>query len=290
MEPRTPVPSPPACGLFSCWGGSGQDFETRRRRGSRWTRSEAGGGQGDRRRARGLERRLRGRLPGHLGPAGGRAAGQAARGRRQLHRRQEPARQARHRRRRRRGARRAPDRADRAHLRQGRRGDRGEGDHRLHPPARDDRLQGRDHGRQGRSTPSSSSSIARLPGVDALRGQLVGLAAAPLTGVVRGLNGLIQGLATQLGQIAEQGLVGGEAPAAEEPPPRRPPAAEAEAEAPPRRRRGRGQAEEAAAEEAGGRRRAETSEKPRETEGEEEAAAEAEADVRGPPKRGCRRD
>ena len=59
------------------------------------------------------------------------------------------------------------------------------------------------------------TSIARLPGVDVLRGQLVGLAASPLTGVVRTLNQLIAGLASQLGQVAEQGLVSGEAPAAE---------------------------------------------------------------------------
>lgn len=57
--------------------------------------------------------------------------------------------------------------------------------------------------------------IARLPGVDVLRGQLVGLTAAPLTGLVRSLNGLIGGLATQLGKIAEQGLVSGDAPAEE---------------------------------------------------------------------------
>jgi len=62
--------------------------------------------------------------------------------------------------------------------------------------------------------PEQFDSIARLPGLDVLHGQLVGLAATPLTGIVRSLNGLIQGLATQLGQIAEQGLVGGDAPAA----------------------------------------------------------------------------
>ena len=66
--------------------------------------------------------------------------------------------------------------------------------------------------------------IARLPGVDVLRGQLVGLAASPLSGLVRTLNQLIAGVALQLGQIAEQGLVAGEAPAA-------PAEAEAEAEA-----------------------------------------------------------
>jgi large subunit ribosomal protein L10 len=60
-------------------------------------------------------------------------------------------------------------------------------------------------------------SIAQLPGLDVLHGQLAGVVASPLTGLVRGLNQLIQGLAVQLGQIAEQGLVGGEAPAAEAP-------------------------------------------------------------------------
>jgi large subunit ribosomal protein L10 len=57
-------------------------------------------------------------------------------------------------------------------------------------------------------------SIARLPSREVLVGQFAGLVASPLTGIVRGLNALIQGLATQLGQIAEQGLVTGEAPAA----------------------------------------------------------------------------
>ena len=60
--------------------------------------------------------------------------------------------------------------------------------------------------------PEQFSAIARLPGVDALRGQLVGLAASPLTGVVRTLNQLIAGLAQQLGQVAEQGLVSGGGP------------------------------------------------------------------------------
>jgi large subunit ribosomal protein L10 len=69
--------------------------------------------------------------------------------------------------------------------------------------------------------------IARLPGVDVLHGQLVGLTAAPLTGLVRSLNGLIGGLATQLGKIAEQGLVSGDAPA-EEPAAEEPKAEEAE--------------------------------------------------------------
>jgi len=60
-------------------------------------------------------------------------------------------------------------------------------------------------------------SIAKLPGREVLNGQLAGVVASPLTGLVRGLGGMIQGLALQLGQIAEKGLVSGEAPAAEEP-------------------------------------------------------------------------
>src|SRR5689334_11560717 len=57
-------------------------------------------------------------------------------------------------------------------------------------------------------------SIAKLPGREVLNGQLAGVVASPLTGLVRGLGSMIQGLALQLGQIAEQGLVSGEAPAA----------------------------------------------------------------------------
>jgi large subunit ribosomal protein L10 len=55
-------------------------------------------------------------------------------------------------------------------------------------------------------------SIARLPSREVLDGQLAGVVASPLTGLVRGLGSMIQGLALQLGQIAEKGLVTGEAP------------------------------------------------------------------------------
>jgi large subunit ribosomal protein L10 len=58
-------------------------------------------------------------------------------------------------------------------------------------------------------------SIARLPAREVLDGQLAGIVASPLTGLVRGLGSMIQGLALQLGQIAEKGLVSGEAPATE---------------------------------------------------------------------------
>jgi large subunit ribosomal protein L10 len=66
--------------------------------------------------------------------------------------------------------------------------------------------------------PDSFTAIAKLPGREALNAQIAGVVASPLTGLVRGLGSMIQGLALQLGQIAEQGLVTGEAPAAEETP------------------------------------------------------------------------
>ncbi len=52
-------------------------------------------------------------------------------------------------------------------------------------------------------------SIARLPSRDVLNAQLVGTIAAPISGVVRGLNALIAGIAIQLQAIADQGLVSG---------------------------------------------------------------------------------
>ncbi|MDQ3241877.1 MAG: 50S ribosomal protein L10 [Actinomycetota bacterium] len=52
-------------------------------------------------------------------------------------------------------------------------------------------------------------AISRLPARDILYGQLVGVVASPVTGLVRGLAGLISGVARQLQQIKEQGLVGG---------------------------------------------------------------------------------
>jgi large subunit ribosomal protein L10 len=50
-------------------------------------------------------------------------------------------------------------------------------------------------------------AIAQLPSRDVLYGRLVGMVAAPLTGLASALNGLIGGLARQLAQIADQGLV-----------------------------------------------------------------------------------
>jgi large subunit ribosomal protein L10 len=69
-------------------------------------------------------------------------------------------------------------------------------------------------------TPDEIDSIAQLPSREVLEARLVGMVAAPLTGLANALNGLIAGFARQLQQIADQGLVGGSAPA---------PAVEAEA-------------------------------------------------------------
>jgi large subunit ribosomal protein L10 len=74
--------------------------------------------------------------------------------------------------------------------------------------------------------PDSFKAIARLPGREQLNAQFAGVVASPLTGLVRGLGSMIQGLALQLGQIAEQGLVTGEAPKEAAPAEEEAPAAE----------------------------------------------------------------
>jgi large subunit ribosomal protein L10 len=78
--------------------------------------------------------------------------------------------------------------------------------------------------------PDKFQAIARLPALEVLHGQLVGVTASPLTGLTRGLAAMLSGLAIGLGQIAEKGLVGGEAPAAEEPAAEEPAAEEPAAE------------------------------------------------------------
>jgi large subunit ribosomal protein L10 len=62
-------------------------------------------------------------------------------------------------------------------------------------------------------------ALARVPTRDVLHAQLVGVIASPITGLVRGLNALIAGLAIQLKQIADEGLVprNGAASVVEEP-------------------------------------------------------------------------
>ncbi len=59
-------------------------------------------------------------------------------------------------------------------------------------------------------------AIAKLPGREQMNAQLAGIVASPITGLVRGLGSMVQGLALQLQAIADQGLVTGEEPPAEE--------------------------------------------------------------------------
>ncbi len=112
-------------------------------------------------------------------------------------------------------------------------------------------------------------AIAKLPSRDTLNAQLAGVVASPIVTLTRGLGSMISGLANQLQQVAEQGLVGGKSePAAEEPAAEEAPAEnapEAEAEAPAAEEAPEAEAEAPAAEEAP----------------EAEAEAPAEADAAG---------
>jgi large subunit ribosomal protein L10 len=64
-------------------------------------------------------------------------------------------------------------------------------------------------------SPEDVDAIAQLPSRDVLIGRLVGLIASPLSGLATALNNLPAGLARQLQQIHDQGLIGGGAPVAE---------------------------------------------------------------------------
>jgi large subunit ribosomal protein L10 len=63
-------------------------------------------------------------------------------------------------------------------------------------------------------TPADVDAIAQLPSRETLEARLVGMIASPLSGLASAMNNIIAGLARQLQQIADQGLVGGSAPAA----------------------------------------------------------------------------
>jgi large subunit ribosomal protein L10 len=109
-------------------------------------------------------------------------------------------------------------------------------------------------------------TLSKLPSREVLYGQLVGVVASPVSGLVRTLNALIGGLAVALGQVREK-KESGEVPAGE------PPAVEAEAPVEP---------EEAPAAEAEAPAEAEAAaeaEAPVEAVVEAESAAEAEAPV-----------
>lgn len=60
-------------------------------------------------------------------------------------------------------------------------------------------------------------AISRLPSREILYGQLVGVVASPVSGLVRTLGALVGGLAVALGQVREQKENQSEEPAAEQP-------------------------------------------------------------------------
>jgi large subunit ribosomal protein L10 len=66
--------------------------------------------------------------------------------------------------------------------------------------------------------PEQIRSLSRLPSREVLYGQLVGVVASPISGLVRSLGGLLGGLAVALGQVREKKESGeipaGDAPAA----------------------------------------------------------------------------
>src|SRR4051794_35762632 len=59
--------------------------------------------------------------------------------------------------------------------------------------------------------------LSRLPSLEVMHGQLVGMIASPLTGLARSMNAILSGIAIALGQISEQGLLAGNAAPAVEP-------------------------------------------------------------------------
>ena len=73
--------------------------------------------------------------------------------------------------------------------------------------------------------PEQIRSLSRLPSLEVLYGQLVGVVASPIGGLVRSLGGLLGGLAVALGQVREK-KESGEIPAGEAPAPAQASAAE----------------------------------------------------------------
>jgi large subunit ribosomal protein L10 len=123
--------------------------------------------------------------------------------------------------------------------------------------------------------------LAKLPARDVLHGQLVGVVASPITGLVRGLNQLIAGFASQLQQIADQGLVGGESrqsPDASRQEEEAPEEASQEADQEAQAEEAEREAAESAGEGEGGEPSTEADEPASETEQEDEAEAPSEGE------------
>jgi large subunit ribosomal protein L10 len=117
-------------------------------------------------------------------------------------------------------------------------------------------------------------AISRLPARDVLYGQLVGVVASPITGLARGLNALLSGVAVALGQVLEK-KEKGELPAGEAPAAAAPAAAEAAAEA---SAAAGGAAAEAPGESEAGGTQAETPDQDAEAPEQQPAAPEAPAE------------
>jgi large subunit ribosomal protein L10 len=113
--------------------------------------------------------------------------------------------------------------------------------------------------------PDQIRSISRLPSREALYGQLVGVVASPVSGLVRTLGALVGGLAVALGQVQEK-KESGEIPAGEAPTAVEEPTA----------------AEKAPAEEPASEERTGAEEAPTETEAVAEAAPEEPAAGQAP--------
>jgi large subunit ribosomal protein L10 len=111
-------------------------------------------------------------------------------------------------------------------------------------------------------------ALSRLPSREALYGQLVGVVASPIGGLVRSLGGLLGGLAVALGQVREK-KESGEVPAGDAPP-------SAEADAPATEEASAPEVTEAAPAEEAVEAAAGTEEAP--AEAPAEAAAEPQAD------------
>jgi large subunit ribosomal protein L10 len=115
-------------------------------------------------------------------------------------------------------------------------------------------------------------ALSRLPARDVLYGQLVGIVASPVGGLVRSLNALLSGVAVALGQV-QQKKESGELPAGEAPAAEAAAAAEPEAESAPAEGEAAAEPEAAPEPEA-----AETAAEPEAESAQAEAAPEPEAE------------
>jgi large subunit ribosomal protein L10 len=114
-------------------------------------------------------------------------------------------------------------------------------------------------------------AISRLPSREALYGQLVGIVASPITGLVRTLGALVGGLAVALSQVREK-KESGEIPAGEPPAAQPAPAEEVSAEEEP-------QAEVASAEETSTEDQAEPASEPAQDDNQADASAQQQPDT-----------